>query len=664
MKNQLLLLIIALLPMLAYADESGMCGDNVTWSFDWDTQTLTISGTGEMDGYYTYNGLDAPWYSFRESITTAVIEDGVTSIGSCAFRDCGSLTSITIPTSVTSIGEWAFYGCIGLSSVDIPNSLTRIEEYAFRDCSSLTSFIIPNSVTSIGNLAFEGCSSLTAVNIPSSVTSIGDEPFASCNLESITVDEDNPIYDSRNDCNAIIETATNKLISGCKNTKIGKWDYIGLESIGDYAFYGCKGLTFACITNRVSSIGDYAFQNCSDLTEIWFSGFPLHIGLGAFLLTAWYNSQPDGLIYVGSDKDIAYSYKGTMPDNTSLSIKDGTRYIADGAFYNCSGLTSITIPNNVSYIGRMAFKYCRNLKSITIPNSVYSIEEGTFAECSSLESIILPNSLTKIEDDVFAGCGLTTITIPDGVTSIGDDAFYCCHLQDVTIPNSVTEIGDYAFSGCSDLSSVSIPNSVTSIGANAFYYCRGLISATIGSGTTCIGSQAFASCSKLTDVYCWAENVPSTDSDAFKDAYINYSTLHVPYSSVEAYGAVEPWKNFKKTVAIDGSEPPYAEKCSTPTISIVDGGLTFSCETEDVEFIYEITAKEVKEQSDGKIALGDTYIISVYATKAGYEDSDVVTKDIELSAGAVGDVNGDGVIDVSDYIGVANIILTGNIRGE
>ena len=182
-----------------------------------------------------------------------------------------------------------------------------------------------------------------------------------------------------------------------------------------------------------------------------------------------------------------------------------------------------------------------------------------------------------------------------------------------------------------------------------FQSCRGLISATIGSGTTCIGSQAFASCSKLTDVYCWAEDVPSTESDAFKDAYIEYATLHVPFSSVEAYGAIEPWKNFKKIVAIDGSEPPYAEKCSTPTIAIVEGGLTFSCETEDVEFIYDITAKEVKELSSSKIALGDTYIISVYATKAGYENSDVAAMEFTLGGnGNVCDVNHDGKVDVAD----------------
>ena len=165
-----------------------------------------------------------------------------TSIGDMAFVDCSSLTSVTIGNSVTSIGRWAFSGCSGLTSVTIPNSVTSIGDYAFVNCSGLTSMTIGNSVTSIGNSAFGGCSGLT----------------------SIKVEDDNTVYDSRNNCNALIETATNILLLGCKNTVIPN----SVTSIGNYAFSGCSGLTSVTIPNSVTSIGDYAFSRCSGLTSV------------------------------------------------------------------------------------------------------------------------------------------------------------------------------------------------------------------------------------------------------------------------------------------------------------------------------------------------------------------------------------------------------------
>ena len=160
----------------------------------------------------------------------------VTTIGEEAFNDCVFLTSVTIPNSVTSIGRDAFLNCSDLTSVTIPNSVTSIEEYAFSLCSCLTSVEIPNSVTNIGLEAFSGCSGLT----------------------SIVVESGNPVYDSRNNCNAIIETASNILIAGCKNTIIPN----NVTSIGRSAFSNCSGLTSVTIPNSVSSIGQRAFWNC------------------------------------------------------------------------------------------------------------------------------------------------------------------------------------------------------------------------------------------------------------------------------------------------------------------------------------------------------------------------------------------------------------------
>ena len=212
---------------------------------------------------------------------STIIPTSVTSIGDYAFSGCSSLTSITIPNSVTSIGEHAFYGCSSLTSVIIPNSVTSIGNYAFWGCSSLSSISIPNSVTSIGEWAFSSCSSLTSVTIPNSVTSIGECAFAYCSsLTSIVVESSNTMYDSRENCNAIIETASNTLIAGCQSTTIPN----SVTSIGESAFRGCSFLTSVTIPNSVTSIGESAFRGCSSLTSVTIPNSVPSIGKLAFKL--------------------------------------------------------------------------------------------------------------------------------------------------------------------------------------------------------------------------------------------------------------------------------------------------------------------------------------------------------------------------------------------
>jgi len=282
----------------------------------------------------------------------------VTSIGGYAFRECDSLISVTIPNSVTSIGEKAFRFCTSLTSITIPNSVNTIGGSAFDGCASLTSVTIPNSVTSIGWATFSGCTSLTSVTIPNSVTSVAFDAFwGDTNIVTVVVLSGNPVYDSRNGCNAIIETASNTLIFGCKATVIPN----SVTSIGCNAFLDCSSLTNITIPNSVTSIGEWAFRFCTSLTSI------------------------------------------TIPNSVTT--------IGRGAFDGCASLTNVTIPNSVTSIGEYAFNWCTSLTSITIPNSVNTIGGSAFSFCSSLTSVTIPNSVTSIGDYAFSECNIDTLNM-------------------------------------------------------------------------------------------------------------------------------------------------------------------------------------------------------------------------------------------------------------
>ena len=174
-----------------------------------------------------------------------------------------------------------------------------------------------------------------------------------------------------------------------------------VTSIGGHAFEGCSGLTSVVIGNSVTSIGDRAFQSCSSLTSVEIPNSVTSIGNEAFNGTAWYNNQPDGVVYLDN---YLLGYKGTMPSNTSIEIKDGTLLIADFAFYGYSSLTSVEIPNSVTSIGSYAFYKCSGLTSVVIPNSVTIIGSSAFEGCSGLTSVVIPNSVTSIGSYAFYGC--------------------------------------------------------------------------------------------------------------------------------------------------------------------------------------------------------------------------------------------------------------------
>ena len=350
-------------------------------------------------------------------------------------------------------------------------------------------------------------------------------------------------------------------------------------------------------------------------------------------VTIYYNYYNNGTELEVTYKNSDYkSYSGVVNIPEEVTYMSRTRKvtsIGNGAFRDCSSLTFVTIPNSVTSIGYLAFYECFGLTSLTIPNSVTSIGRSAFYGCCGLTSISFPNSVTTIQELTFEGCsGLTSITIPNSVTYIEDRAFEGCRgLTSVTIPNSVTSIGYLAFSFCSGLTSITIPNSVTYIGDRAFDGCSGLTSVTIPNSVISIGKRAFYGCTSLTSVISRMENPCFIYSDCFPDDIFYNVTLYVPKGTTDKYKAADCWYKF---LFIEEGEPgsgtqPEEKKCATPKISYANKKLTFSCNTEGVEYHYTITDADIKSAVANSIDLSATYEISVYATKSGFTNSDVAT---------------------------------------
>ncbi len=376
----------------------GTCGETISWILG-GNGTLLIEGTGKLS--YPSEGDKNSWYPYIDKIKKVIIKEGITEISYSVFEMCYNLTSVELPEGMTSIGNMAFYECYNLSDINFPESMTSLGDEAFYSCSSLSNLQIPAKLTNIGKYTFNGCSK----------------------LDSIEVAKENSVYDSRDNCNAIIETKSNKLIAGCKNTKIPA----SVTSIATYAISFCDELSSIQIPASVINIEESAFYKCSGIMSIE---------------VAKENPVYDSREYCNAIIKTASNELILGCNNTK--IPSGITSIKDYALFNCKNLSSIEIPTSVSNIGEYAFKGCNGLNSIIVSkdNPVYDSRN----DC---------NAIIKTRDNtLIVGCSNTKI------------------------PTSVTEIGDSAFYNCNKLEHIEIPSSVNSIGKYVFYYCSGLIDIT------------------------------------------------------------------------------------------------------------------------------------------------------------------------------------------
>jgi hypothetical protein len=336
----------------------------------------------------------------------------VTRIGDAAFAGFKALRSIKIPSSIKYVGDDAFKDCISLSELCIEDGENTLEfgkclHIFFYDCPLETLYLGRNISYPTGNsYPFNDKSTLKYVTIGNCVTSIAGNAFINCaHLNSIKVVPGNKKYDSRDNCNAIIETQTNTLIKGCNKTIIPD----SVTIIGATAFRGCSGLTNIEIHDSVTSMEEGAFYKCSGLTNIVI---------------------PDSVISIGE-----FVFSGCSGLSSIKVDTDNTRYDSCG---NCNAV--IETKTNTLIVG---------CNKTVIPNRVTTIGSGAFFCCSGLKSVVIPDSVTSIGDSAFSGCsGLTNIEIPDSVTSIGHSAFWgCSGLKSVKINNKKerVKIGDGAF---------------------------------------------------------------------------------------------------------------------------------------------------------------------------------------------------------------------------
>ncbi len=469
------------------------------------------------------------------------IPNSVTFIGDGAFSVCDGFTgTLNIPNSLTSISNWVFSNCTGFSDLIIPTSVTEINSGAFYECSGFSNISIPNSVTFIGNDAFYFCTGLSSLFIPSSVTEIEGNPFQFCSdLAEIIVDSNNPVFDSRNNCNAIINTSNACLITGCRNTIIPST----ITEIGSYAWCGQMSLTYIDIPNNITIIGNRAFNTCG-LTSIYIPSSVNQLGTNPFAFCSSLESisvDPSNQVY-------------DSRNNCNAIINTATLELVVGC-------KNTTMPNNITAIGDYAFAAQDLTGTLEIPQTVTSINEGAFCGCNNLTG---------------------TLNIPNSVTYIGSDAFNSCRgfTGSLIIPNSVNTIGAYAFAWCDNYDGTLV----------------------IGNSVTEIGNFAFANCSGFSEAISLATTPPMLNeySDAFNG--FGCYTLTVPCGCITAYQNstwYEPygWKPFSTFIEDCSSVPEFDENSVSLYPNPTSGSINIEAEYIQSVSIYNMLGKKVFEST-------------------------------------------------------------------
>lgn len=394
-----------------------------------------------------------------------------------------------------------------------------------------------------------------------------------------------------------------------------------IKSIGGSTFWDCTSLSSVKIGDGVETIGSYAFYSCA-LVSISIGKNVSSIGVNAFSGNSNLNQ-----VYINDLK------KWCQIDFESLEANP--LYYAHHLYLNKKEVKELVIPEEITMIKDYAFAGGSSIKSLTIGDNVNSIGAYSFYQCSSLASVEFASSITSINNYAFYECTeLEAIQLPDGIESLGESCFYgCSKLEELKLPGNLKQIKYSAFKNCNKIRSVTIPSSVEFIYQNAFSFTS----------------------SESVDFFVNPEYPPMAYGNSFPEG----SKLYVPDGSIEPYQNVEPWSSFD-IHTFSGSGP---EKCTTPVVSYKNGVLSFSSETPDAEFHYVITSSDGQKNVGNSLNISGNCVVSVYASKKGYEDSETVTSEINI-IGKLGDVNRDGEVNVADHVKLTEIIMEQNNAGD
>lgn len=575
-----LCLIIALLPIPAVAATvaQGTYGA-VKWTLD-SNGTLRIFGTGNMGTSGTNTTVNAaPWRDQADDITSVVIEEGVTTIGSGAFMYCPNLTKVTIPSTVEIIGDRAFYRCGKLVDLTIPSGVTTIKDQAFAQ-TGLTSVTLPQTITTVSAGMFYDCANLTDITFNGAITNIGESAFSSCDvLTNVTFKKGlageigNSAFSYCPSITAfeipkgVVRIMDNAFI-GCTNLASITLPE-GLESIWDSAFRE-TALVSVTIPQTVDYMGAHVFVFCNSLKNVTMHTSTVE-GMTGILgdcdaleyvhiignapqtdvkvfsnrhenFVVYYNEGTSGwvpptwngyLIEIWGQTDATKT--GTCGENLTWMLKGNVLTISGtGSMINYSQeeapwylyrnrISHIVIEDGVTSIGDYAFAGMDNFTSATIAGSVVTIGKYSFFQCYGLTGITIPDGTVSLGSYAFCSCtGLTAITLADSVTTLGESIFSDCdQLENVRLSGRITEIPNGLFQNCRKLAGVNIPRGIKTIGASAFSGCFALHSLEIPDGVESIGTHALAN-NGLVDVTIPA-SVTTLQSGAFYDCKsLNY----------------------------------------------------------------------------------------------------------------------------------------------
>ena len=587
MKKELLLLAALCLASVQVQGQttvdSGTCGaeaggSNLTWTLTSDS-TLTISGTGDMADFTSGN---QPWEEHLAAIRTAVVQEGVTSVGDHFLYSCTRLTSIDLPDGLTSVGDYFLRGCTGLTSIDLPDGVTSVGDHFLRGCSGLTSIDLPDGLTSVGGHFLRGCSGLTSLTLPEGLSSVGDSFLNDCTgLTSLTLPA-------------------------------------GLTSAGNYFLYDCTGLqeltvpaetppaigserAFAGVDNTIpvyvpaGSIGTYAS------TVPWdrFSNYKAFIPSGTCGAEAdgsnlTWTLTSDGTLTISGTGDMADFTSGSQPWEEHLTairtavVQEGVTSVGDNFLTSCTGLTSVDLPAGLTSVGDYFLRGCTGLTSIDLPDGLTSVGSHFLRGCSGLTSLTLPEKLESEGGHFLRGCtGLTSLTLPAGLSSVGDSFLSgCTGLTSIDLPDGLTSVGNYFLYGCTGLTSLTLPAGLTSAGNYFLRDCTGLQELTVPAATPpVLGSEgAFAGVDKTIPVY-------------------------VPAGSTEAYAMADGWDYF--TDYRDGNSgigTPSLAEC----ITVAGGEVRLHLADNPGTHVYDLQGRLVLSTTACRFALPPgIYIIKV-----------------------------------------------------